>query len=160
MLGRKMERIVSLCTTLANRWRLFHVAQGVLPLYVSFFTSTEVLVLQIYFNLIGQVDNNGVFKSVFVVHYAAVAVVREHGRPVCSTDFGHFKHDYFDGLNATGLCIRLFVRLILCPCFFAKHSHSAQGCSRWEVANCWKSGLLFLLTKMKAMNCGLSALMC
>jgi hypothetical protein len=89
----------------------------VLLLYVSFFTSTEVLVLQININLIVQVDNNGVFKSVFVVHYAAVAVVREHGRPVCSTDFGHFKHDYFDGLNATGSCTRIFVRLILCLCF-------------------------------------------
>ncbi len=60
----------------------------VLPLHVSSFTSTEVLVFEIYFNFIVQVDNNGVFKSVFVVHYAAVAVVREHGRPVCSTDFG------------------------------------------------------------------------
>ncbi len=67
------------------------------------FTSTAVITF--YINLIVQVDNNGVFKSVFVVHYAAVAVVRAHGRPVCSTDFGHFKHDYFDGLNATGLCL-------------------------------------------------------
>ena len=48
------------------------------------------------------IDNNGVFKSAFVVHYAAVDVIKAHGRPVCSTDFGHFKHDYFEGLNATG----------------------------------------------------------
>ncbi len=89
----------------------------VLPLHVSSFTSTKVLVFVIYFNLIVQVDSNGVFKSVFVVHYAAVAVVREHGRPVCSTDFGHFKHDYFDGMNATGLRIRLFMRLIYARVF-------------------------------------------
>ena len=52
-------------------------------------------------------DNNGVFKSAFVVHCAAVDVINAHGRPVCSTDFGHFKHDYFDGLNATGSCFYL-----------------------------------------------------
>ncbi len=68
------------------------------------FTSTKVIWFEINLIVNVKVDNDGVFKSVFVVHYAAVAVVRAHGRPVCSTDFGHFKHDYFDGLNATGLC--------------------------------------------------------
>ncbi len=55
-----------------------------------------------------KVDTNGVFKSAFVVHCAAVEVINSHGRPVCSTDFGHFKHDYFDGLNATGICFHVF----------------------------------------------------
>ncbi len=63
--------------------------------------------------LFAKVDNNGVFKSAFVVHYAAVDVVKAHGRPVCSTDFGHFKHDYFDGLNATGSYIDVAV---MCKC--------------------------------------------
>jgi hypothetical protein len=42
-----------------------------------FFTSTKVNWFEI--NIIVQVDNNGVFKSVYVVHYEAVAVVRAHG---------------------------------------------------------------------------------
>jgi hypothetical protein len=62
------------------------------------------MVLLININLFTKVDNNGVFKSAFVVHYAAVDAIKAHGRPVCSTDFGHFKHDNFEGLKATGLC--------------------------------------------------------
>ena len=49
-----------------------------------------------------QVDAEGVFESAFVVHLAAITVIREYGRPVCSTDMGHFKHDLFDGINCTG----------------------------------------------------------
>ncbi len=66
-----------------------------------------LLLLCMYLIIFAKVDINGVFKSAFVVHCAAVDVINAHGRPVCSTDFGHFKHDYFDGLNATGLCFYL-----------------------------------------------------
>ena len=95
-----MEGIESLFRKIAARGQLFRDAQGI-PYY-----SGVLLLLFLWFvsTLIVQVDANGVFKSVFVVHYTAVDVVRAHGRPVCSTDFGHFKHDYFDGLNATGIC--------------------------------------------------------
>ena len=47
-------------------------------------------------------DGQGVFKGVFVLMYPAYAVIKAIGRPVCSTDMGHFKHDVFDGTNATG----------------------------------------------------------
>jgi hypothetical protein len=76
-----------------------------------------------------KVDTNGVFKSAFVVHCAAVKVINSHGRPVCSTDFGHFKHDYFDGLNATGLCFHLFDWL--CSFYVALGKLVPDG--QWEV---------------------------
>ena len=43
------------------------------------------------------------FKKYFVAFYPVRDVLQLHGRPVCSTDFGHFKHQLFDGMNATGI---------------------------------------------------------
>jgi hypothetical protein len=91
--------------------------------------------------LFAKVDNNGVFKSAFVVHYAAVDVVKAHGRPVCSTDFGHFKHDYFDGLNATGSYIDVAVMCKCIVCASALLLQFFQAYFKWEVASCWRSGL-------------------
>jgi hypothetical protein len=34
--------------------------------------------------------------------YPAFDVIKDIGRPGCSTDMGLFKHDVFDGNNATG----------------------------------------------------------
>ncbi len=42
------------------------------------------------------------FQAAFAINLSAFAVLKVHGRPVCSTDMGHFKHDFFDGLNCTG----------------------------------------------------------
>jgi hypothetical protein len=39
----------------------------------------------------------------FVAFYPVRDVLQLHGRPVCSTDFGHFKHQLFDSTNATGM---------------------------------------------------------
>jgi hypothetical protein len=47
-------------------------------------------------------DGNGVFKGVFILMYPPYAVIKAIGRPVCSTDMGHFKNDIFEGTNATG----------------------------------------------------------
>ena len=46
-------------------------------------------------------DNS--FSYYFVAFYTVRDVLQLHGRPVSSTDMGHFKHDLFDGMNATGL---------------------------------------------------------
>jgi hypothetical protein len=105
--------------------------------------SYEIVVFCMNMNLFAKVDQNGVFKSAFVVHYAAVDVVNAHGRPVCSTDFGHFKHDYFDGLNATGSCCYVFVMIMYVFCSLVFVFLFAQACSRWVVGSCWRSGLLF-----------------
>ncbi len=70
------------------------------------------------------------------MHYAAVAVVREHGKPVCSTDFGHFKHDYFDGLNATGLFLGLCVAatyLWTCFLLYGGLLHRFVPDGKWQV---------------------------
>jgi hypothetical protein len=53
------------------------------------------------------------FNKYFVAFYPVrdVLLVQLHGRPVCSTDMGHFKHQLFDGMNATGIttCIINYV---------------------------------------------------
>jgi hypothetical protein len=48
-----------------------------------------------------QVGEDGIFQSEFAINLSAFAVLKVHGRPVCSTDMGHFKHDFFDGLSCT-----------------------------------------------------------
>lgn len=48
-------------------------------------------------------DNDEVFQRAFVAYHPVHNAQKVAGRPVCSTDFGHVKHDFFDGLNATGL---------------------------------------------------------
>jgi hypothetical protein len=62
-----------------------------------------------------QVDIDGVFEAAFVIHLGAIEVLKASGRPVCSTDMGHFKHDLFDGLNCTGtFVLRLYFLLTTC----------------------------------------------
>ena len=57
------------------------------------------------FNITAKVctDEEGVFRCAFVAFPAARIAIINNGRGVCSTDFGHMKHDFFGGLNATGL---------------------------------------------------------
>jgi hypothetical protein len=58
-------------------------------------------VSNVYTHVVGTAE--GVFKYAFVCMYPAVEVIKVAGRPVCSTDMGHSKHDLFEGMNATGL---------------------------------------------------------
>jgi hypothetical protein len=58
-------------------------------------------VSNVYTHVVG--DAEGTFKYAFVCMYPAVEVIKTTGRPVCSTDMGHSKHDLFEGMNATGL---------------------------------------------------------
>lgn len=48
-------------------------------------------------------DADQVFDRAFVAFPAVYAAIKVGGRGVCSTDFGHMKHDWFGGLNALGL---------------------------------------------------------
>jgi hypothetical protein len=48
-------------------------------------------------------EADGMFKSAFVAFRAVHEAIKLNARPVCSTDFGHMKHELFAGLNATGL---------------------------------------------------------
>lgn len=48
-------------------------------------------------------NDDGVFLRAFVAFPAGFEAITVNGRGVCSTDFGHIKHEYFGGLNATGL---------------------------------------------------------
>ncbi len=64
-----------------------------------------------------QVDNDGVFEAAFVIHLAAIEVIKASGHPVCSTDMGHFKHDLFDGLNCTGGTFVLILDFLLTTCY-------------------------------------------
>ena len=72
-----------------SKWRAF-------PLYMQ----RLAVISNVYART--WLDGQGVFKGVFVLMYPAYAVIKAIGRPVCSTDMGHFKHDVFDGTNATG----------------------------------------------------------
>jgi hypothetical protein len=53
-------------------------------------------------------NGNNTFNTYFVAFYPVRDVLLHHGRPVCSTDMGHFKHQLFDGMNATGTSTSLF----------------------------------------------------
>jgi hypothetical protein len=59
-------------------------------------------------------SGNATFGKYFVAFYPVRDVLQLHGRPECSTDFGHFKHQLFDGMNATGMttCTMTSVHLI------------------------------------------------
>jgi hypothetical protein len=48
-------------------------------------------------------DDEGVFEYAFLTLGPVQDAIKASGRPVCSTDFGHMKHDFFGGLNATGM---------------------------------------------------------
>jgi hypothetical protein len=74
-----------------------------LPKWNAFWVYMERLrkVSNFYTYVVGDAD--GVFKYAFVGMYPAVEVIKVAGRPVCSTDMGHSKHDVFEGMNATGL---------------------------------------------------------
>jgi hypothetical protein len=56
-------------------------------------------------------NSNKTFNKYFVAFYPVRDVLLYHGRPVCSTDMGHFKHQLFDGMNATGTTTSLFTYL-------------------------------------------------
>jgi hypothetical protein len=72
-----------------NKWRAF-------PLYMQRLASTSDVFCKTW------LDGHGVFKGAFILMYPAYAVIKAIGRPVCSTDMGHFKNDIFEGTNATG----------------------------------------------------------
>ena len=72
-----------------TKWRAF-------PLYMQRLADTANVYCRTW------LDGNGVFEGVFILMYPAYEVIKAIGRPVCSTDMGHFKHDVFDGTNATG----------------------------------------------------------
>jgi hypothetical protein len=75
-------------------------------------------------------DSKGVFEHAFMSLGVAQDVIKIHGRPVCSTDFGHMKHDLFGGLNATGIFQLGDGRLIhLWSCIFAGSNESTW---MWE----------------------------
>jgi hypothetical protein len=59
-------------------------------------------------------NGNKIFQKYFVAFYPVRDVLQLHGRPVCSTDMGHFKHQLFDGMNATGMttCLLTYVQNI------------------------------------------------
>jgi hypothetical protein len=56
-------------------------------------------------------NSNKTFNKYFVAFYPVRDVLLYHGRPVCSTDMGHFKHQLFDGMNATGTTTSLITYL-------------------------------------------------
>ena len=72
-----------------TKWRAF-------PLYMQRLADTANVYCRTW------LDGKGVFEGVFILMYPAYEVIKAIGRPVCSTDMGHFKHDVFDGTNATG----------------------------------------------------------
>ena len=71
------------------KWRAF-------PLHMQTLADTSNVYCRTWLN------GKGVFEGVFMLMYPAFEVIKAIGRPVCSTDMGHFKHDVFDGTNATG----------------------------------------------------------
>ncbi len=92
-----------------GRGSLLHIVKGTcLFTLIPFHNS----IYELYFV---QVNNDGVFQAAFVIHLAAVEVIKAYGRPVCSTDMGHFKHDLFDGLNCTGTLV-LILDFLLSTC--------------------------------------------
>ncbi len=62
------------------------------------------------------------FKYYFVAFYSVRDVLQTNGRPVCSTDMGHFKHQLFEGMNVTG------ANVVYCYCCFVMHCFFVGCC--------------------------------
>ena len=77
--------------------------------------------------------SDNTFRYAFVAFPAVHAALKADGRGVCSTDFGHMKHDHFAGLNATGIFQLGDGTLVtLWSALFAE-STGAEDNWKWEV---------------------------
>ena len=61
-----------------------------------------------------KTNADNTFRYYFVAFYSVRDLLQTNGRPVCSTDMGHFKHQLFEGMNATGTTV---VYYGYCCCF-------------------------------------------
>ena len=75
-------------------------------------------------------DESGTFEYAFLCLPAVHRAIKVAGRPVSSTDFGHMKHDMFDGLNATGMFQLGDGRLI--PMWTSIFRESNESAYMWE----------------------------
>jgi len=75
-------------------------------------------------------DDEGTFLRAFVAFTSVYDALKIAGRPVCSTDFGHMKHDFFQGLNATG--VFQFGDGVAVPLWAAIFADTDESAFHWE----------------------------
>ena len=103
-----------------------------------------------------EVDGEDTFRYAFVAFKPMYEALKVHGRPVCSTDFGHFKLDMFGGLNAIGMF--QFGDGTLVPLWCAVFADKDESAFMWETCakhslHSFRSGLASSVSVGQSIPC-------